>query len=82
MFTPTFNDETSLCEDVHGDPLASLNLAPLKRPVPRTEDWYRAQAEEQFAGLDDGLVKRAKVRDFIGYLKKIDRSYCANSRAQ
>lgn len=54
-------------------------LAPT-RPAPRTEGWYRSQAEHQYAGMAESLVKRAKVRDFITYLKQIDKAVCGSIR--
>jgi hypothetical protein len=45
-FHPTFNEDTSLTIEVQGDPLASLNLAPIKRAVPLTDERVREMAKE------------------------------------
>jgi len=52
------------------------------RPMPRSEEWYRAQAEEQVGDLyrDMPGVRELRIRKIMGMLRKIDRAHCANAR--
>ena len=89
-----FTEETAMTE-VCGDPLAILNLAPLPRPVPFTEDRLRAMAEEEYPPVTSvcrghalmGLTlaqlqsaREQKVREFIGKVREIDGALCKNGR--
>jgi len=52
------------------------------RPVPRSEEWYRAQAEEQVGDLyrDTPGVRELRIRELMDMGRQIDRAYCNNAR--
>jgi len=50
------------------------------RPVPRSEEWYRAQAEDYYRDMPESGIKRVYIADWIAYAKLTDKSLCANSR--
>jgi len=54
-------------------------LAPT-RPAPRTEGWYRSQAEREYRNMPEGPLKRANIADFIAAAREIDRHYIKNAR--
>jgi len=56
-------------------------LAPT-RPAPRTEGWYRSQAELQAGHLyrDRPGVRELHIQDIIRALKKIDGAFIKNAR--
>lgn len=65
--------------DVLGDP---LGLA--RRPEPRSEQWYRAEAERELGDLyrDMPGVRELRIREIITMLRMPDRAYCANARVR
>lgn len=94
MAHPAYKHDLDLTP-TQGDPLASLNLAPIPRPVPFTEDRLRAMAEEEYPPVTSvcrghalmGLTladlqsaREQKVREFIGKLRVIDGALVKNGR--
>ena len=92
-FRPTFNEDTSLADEVHGDPLAGIVVTPIRRlvPITREEALFRAEAEypevisvaRGFAGFtleQLQAARRVKVRNYADYLLTTDRAVCRSAR--
>jgi hypothetical protein len=50
------------------------------RPAPYSEARLRQMAEEYYANMPEGPVKRVKMDDWIRAARLTDKSFCANSR--
>jgi len=79
-FVPTFNEDTTLTDEVHGDPLAGVTVTPLRRHIPYTDRRIREMAEDEVQASYRADIRPLVVDDYARAMKVIDRGFCGGRK--